>query len=165
VARLFVAAWLPGHVLEAVAALDRPEAPGVRWTGPEHWHVTLRFLGDAEPAEAEAALAGLSVAPAVAEVGPAVRRLGRGVLMLPVRGLDDVAAAVAAATDGVGQPPEDRRFKGHVTLARLRDRAKPPKGVVGTPFSASFPLSEITLVQSHLGQGPARYETLARFAF
>lgn len=153
--RLFVAAWPPAEVLDAVEAIDRPAGEGVRWTRREQWHVTLRFLGTAD-------LDGLPdiVAPAVeAVVGPEVARLGRGVLCLPVSGLDEVAAAVTEATRDIGRPPEDRPFHGHLTLARVQ--RKVPRGVVGTPFTARFPVTEIALVASHLGRGPAHYETLA----
>ena len=42
-ARLFVAVWPPASVLAAVASLRGPDLSGVRWMGPEPWHVTLRF--------------------------------------------------------------------------------------------------------------------------
>ena len=51
-ARLFVAVWPPPEVLDVLAALPRTERPGVRWTTRDQWHVTLRFLGMADPAEA-----------------------------------------------------------------------------------------------------------------
>ena len=58
--RLFVAVVPPDDVLEAVAALPRPVEPGVRWTRPDTWHVTLRFLGDrVDEGAAVAALASL----------------------------------------------------------------------------------------------------------
>jgi RNA 2',3'-cyclic 3'-phosphodiesterase len=155
-ARLFVAVWPPAEVLDAVAGLERPEAPGVRWTPRPQWHVTLRFLGEADLDR----LPPLDATAGTADVGPKVARLGRGVLCLPVTGLDELAAAVIEATRDVGRPPEDRPFRGHITLARLRDRARPPKGVVGTPFQATFPVTEVTLVASQLGGGPARYEVL-----
>ena len=43
--RLFVAAWPPPDVADAIAALPRPVEPGVRYTPREQWHVTLLFLG------------------------------------------------------------------------------------------------------------------------
>ena len=43
--RLFIAVWPPPDVVEQVAALPRPPVAGLRWTEPEQWHVTLRFLG------------------------------------------------------------------------------------------------------------------------
>ena len=50
--RLFVAVWPTPAVVEELGALPRPAAPGLRWTTADQWHVTLRFLGDADPGEA-----------------------------------------------------------------------------------------------------------------
>lgn len=158
-ARLFVAAWPPAAVLDAIEALPRPDEPGVRWIARERWHVTLRFLGECEVEAAEEALAGVVAAPAVAVVGPAVSRLGRDVVCLPVGGLDPVVAAVRSATEAVGRPPDPRPFAGHLTLARLRGRAA--CGVTGTAFQASFPVAEIALVVSEHGHDCPRYRTVA----
>jgi 2'-5' RNA ligase len=161
--RLFVAAWPPAPAVEAVAAVDRPEVDGLRWTTPDQWHVTLRFLGgvdDPAPAVAEfhAQLAGPEpVPPAVVRMGPALGRFGHRVLHVPVTGLERVAAAVA-------DPADDRPFHGHLTLGRARDR----RGVDLRPFvglpcgPVEWVADEVTLVQSHLGRGGARYEVIER---
>jgi len=153
---LFVAVWPPAEVLDRIEALDRPGADGVRWTRRDQWHVTLRFLGEADEAASADALARVVGDRTEAVVGPRVERLGRGVLHLPVVGLDEVATAVIAATAGVGQPPEDRPFRGHLTLARVKRR--PPRGYVGTPFSARFAVDEVCLVRSADGA----YDTISR---
>ncbi len=159
--RLFVAAWPSVEVADALAGLPRPEAPGLRWTRPDQWHVTLRFLGEADPDEATAALDELAAAPAVAELGPATRLLGKRVVVAAVAGLDDLAASVVAATAGVGEPPEERAFTGHLTLARSKGPV--PPGAVGTPVAGSFPVDEVCLVRSRTLTEGAAYETLARF--
>lgn len=164
-ARLFVAVWPPPGVVATLAALPRPVVPGVRWTTPDQWHVTLRFLGDAEPGPALDALVAIEPpGPAVAGVGPATGRLGRRVLHVPVSGLEVLAAATVAATAGVGRPPEDRAFAGHLTLAR----AGPTAGggvltrLAGVPVDARFAVTELTLVCSHRGPAGARYEVVGR---
>jgi 2'-5' RNA ligase len=157
VPRLFVAVALPKEVLDALAALGRPDEPGVRYTRREQWHVTLRFLGRAEIDDAAGALARLDAAPADAVLGPAVSRLGRDVVCVPVDGLDELAAAVVAATAEVGGPPEPRRFAGHVTLARLRRRGA--CRIAGAPFHARFPVTEVALVESVPGSGGPTYMT------
>jgi len=154
-------------VVEALAGLVRPELPAVRWSRPEAWHVTLRFLGGVTPdavAPVAAALEGLrSLSPVVAELGPVTRRLGRSVLVLPVAGLDGVAAAVDRALAGVGIGREERPFTGHLTLARSRGRASLPGGLSGTPLAASWPVDEVTLVESTLqGARGSRYSVLER---
>lgn len=154
-----MAVWPPAEVLDRIAALDRPEGPGVRWTGRDQWHVTVRFLGAVDEAEAVAALGRVRAAAGEAVVGPKLARLGRGVVCLPVSGLEALAAAVTEATAEVGRPPEDRPFRGHLTLARLKGHL--PRGVVGMAFEAAFPVREVALVRSGADDGPARYTTLA----
>lgn len=165
--RCFVAVWPPPDVVAALAALPRPDVAGLRWTTVEQWHVTLRFLGNVDEAAARRAFATIDAgtAPVAVELGPATGRFGRRVLHVPASGVDRLAGATLAATAGVGVPPERRRFAGHVTLARARERSGVDlRPLVGTPFAASWTASELTLVASHLGAGPggaARYEVLA----
>jgi RNA 2',3'-cyclic 3'-phosphodiesterase len=181
--RLFVAVWPPLEVVAKVVELDRPAWQGVRWTTADQWHVTLRFFGsvpdgevellresfiDPGPAAATAtatwtttATAMAVAAMAVAVTGPAVERLGRGVLCLPVAGLDDLAERVKAATAGVGVPEPDRPFKGHLTLARAKPGAD-LRPLAGARLSASWPVEEVTLVASQTRPDGATYHVLAR---
>ncbi len=107
-----------------------------------------------------AALGGVRAAATEAALGPRTQRLGRGVLCVPVGGLEDVASAVVAATAGLGRAPDHRTFRGHVTLARVEGRARPP--LTDLPVS-TWPVATFALVRSHLGGGPARYETVAEW--
>jgi len=168
VSRLFVALWPPAGALAELRALPREEHPGVRWVPPERWHVTLRFLGDADPDRARELLAGAPLPAASAEVGHVLERLGRDVLAVPVRGLERLAAAVAAATAGIGVPPERRRFHGHVTVARIRGGAHglppPARPGTGAASTTAFPVTEVALVASEHDEQGLRYRTLATFA-
>lgn len=164
--RLFVAAWPPPEVVASLAALPRPHVAGLRWTRPDQWHVTLRFLGHVEGVEpVVAALAAVEgLAPATAMLGPEVGRFGHRILHVPVRGLEEAAGAVVAATRSIGEPPEDRPFQGHVTLARVAGRARVDlRPLTGTALSASWPVDELTLVSSRLGPSGPRYEVVGRF--
>jgi RNA 2',3'-cyclic 3'-phosphodiesterase len=160
---LFVAVWPPEDVLSRLADLPRPERRGLRWTTRDQWHVTLRFLGSIDDVDGvKTALARVeSAAGATAVAGPVVERLGRGILCLPVGGLEALAHAVVALTGGLGEPADDRPFRGHLTLAR----AKPGVDLtplVGAPCSATWPVSEITLVASDTRPDGARYQIVAR---
>jgi 2'-5' RNA ligase len=158
--RLFVGVVPPERVLDALARLDRPERVGVRWTRRDQWHVTLRFLGEvADPDPVAAALSAAPLPRCEARLGPRVRALGRQVLCLPVAGLDELAGAVVEATAGFGQPPDDRRFRGHLTLARLR-RGTRPSGLTRASLDDSFPVTDVRLIRSHQGEGGSRYEDL-----
>lgn len=163
--RLFVAVRPPEEVIDVIDALPRPERHGVRWSRPDQWHVTLRFLGDVD--DAEPVVAGLDAAlsgggAVDVGLGPATAKLGRAVLVVPATGLDGLAAQVLDATRAAVPVPEDAfAFTGHLTLARC------PKGVprwaVGVPVSASWRAVEVELVASELGGGPPRHEVIARF--
>jgi 2'-5' RNA ligase len=163
--RLFVAVWPDAGTLDVLAALPRPVLPGVRWTRPEQWHVTLRFLGDTDAGEAAARVATASRGlPAVAAVmGPTCTLLGRGVLQAPVTGLDDLAAAVVDATADLGRPPRPGPYHGHLTLARGR-RPGDLRSLAGRPASATWPVGEVTLVSSVPGPGGSRYDVVGRWA-
>ena len=147
--RLFVAVWPPDDVLRKLAAMPRPVVDGLRWTKPERLHVTLRFLGQCEETEAAQALRRVAFTPATVALGPTLKRLGRGVVMLPVGGVDGIAAAVTEATAQIGQPPPKRRFTGHMTMARFRrdppPSAWPPKDL--PTINASFTASHMALVR------------------
>ena len=130
--RLFTAIDLPDGFRNEVADLQAPSALDARWTSPDQFHVTLRFIGDTRPEQAaryEQALADMKASP--------VRCKPYGLDVLPSRrsprvlvlGLERTAALVAlheAVSDALsteGLSPEDRDYTPHVTLARLDDTA------------------------------------------
>jgi 2'-5' RNA ligase len=159
-ARLFVAAWPDAETVAALHALPQGAAPGERRVAPANWHVTLRFVGDAEAAEVTALLDGAPLPRSTAVLGPRVERLDRRQVVVPVDGVDLLAAAVARATMVVGEPAR-HRFTGHLTVARLgRDGSS---DLVGTPFSSIFEVEQIALVSSELTPDGPVYSTVARF--
>ena len=69
-----------------------------------------------------------------------------------------MAGALAAV--GVFEP-EARPFRPHVTVARLRRGATPPRAVAAAPEPLAFAGGPVVLFRSHPGRGGARYEPLA----
>lgn len=150
----------------------------MRLVGPTRWHVTLQFVG--EVGEESVAELGEAVSRAAAQVsgpldcvlGPATGWFaGVKVLQVPASGLDALAAIVRteiAGVDGVelgGGSSEP--FNGHLTIGRARGRGKesgkgPAAALVGIPFSSSFPVSSIDLVQSEPTPNGHRYSTVVR---
>jgi 2'-5' RNA ligase len=161
--RLFVAVWPSPEAHAALSALPRPATATVRWTTPDQWHVTLRFLGEVpDPGPVAGALEGLAFEMPQAELGPATAWFpGRRVLQVPVAGLDALAAAVDEVLDA-SAPPRSPGFSGHVTVARTRGRGRGPAPLAGSPCSAPWPVGEVTLVRSIPGGGGSRYEVLSR---
>lgn len=171
--RLFVCIWPSGPVLRELQELDVAAVVGGgawRPVPPENWHVTLRFLGDADPGEVDRLLADVS-GPVeghrctTVRFGPAPTLLA-GHVVVPVAGADALAAAVARATLDVGEPPR-QRFEGHLTLARRRKGASPDRlpavPVAGRPVDVEQIVTDVALVASHLLPDGVRYETLARY--
>ena len=157
VTRLFVGVWPPPAVVEALRAVPRPETTGVRWSTPDQWHVTLRFLGTVEDvAGVRAALRDVLWTSATVELGPATTRLGPSVLVVPVRGLDDLARALPF--------PMEEPFAGHLTLARARGRrARVPSSLTGIPFAASWRATSFALVRSQTRPTGAVYDDVDVF--
>jgi RNA 2',3'-cyclic 3'-phosphodiesterase len=158
VPRLFIAVWPPEDVAAELTALPRKDQRGVRFVRPESWHITLRFLGDVLLDDVVEALDGASLQAAQAELGPAVDVLGERHLVVPVGGLDELAGTVTRRTKHLGQPPP-KRFTAHLTLARVKRRARMPHAL-GVPFSVAFAVEEVALVQSRLDPDGARYDTV-----
>lgn len=160
--RTFVAAWPSRQVVDALRRVRRPERPGVRWTTAPQWHVTLRFLGDVEPARIDPLASALAeavtgLAPVQVELARRARRYGAAAVGVPVVGLEGVAAAVASVSGG---RPE-RRFSGHLTIARTRGRV--PRSATALVLPAlRWTVEELTMVRSHLEPAGARYEVLRR---
>ena len=165
-----MAVWPPATVAASlhsvVAALrDRPGAGALRWTSPQQWHVTLRFLGNAEIDGVRAALRSVVLpdGPVDARVGPDTGRFGRRVLHVPVTGLGPLAGSVVDATSGVGEPPDDRPFAGHLTLARASDRRGADlRPWCGVPVAGGWVVDELTLVASRTDRAGATYEVVDR---
>lgn len=155
----------PEDLCRALAGLPRPDRPGLRWTTAAQWHVTLAFIARVDP---EALVSALELSfrhrdPVTAELGPAPSRLSGHVWALPVRGLEALAADVAAALDDLlpGESPR-RPYAGHLTLARSRDR----RGLVGLPappLEWRWPVRAVVAYRSHLLPDGARYEVLGRW--
>jgi len=165
--RLFLAVWPDAATASVLESLPRPSCPGVRWTDSAHWHITLRFLGDASDAdECLSAMDGLVMPPApLVLLGPRTFLLNPTVLVLPATGLDALAAAVRALPVGVSpgawDPADPRPFRGHLTLARGR-RPGDLAGAApaGRALEAGFIPAQVALVSSEREPqgGPNRYE-------
>jgi len=157
---MFIAVWPPAPVAELLTALPREEAPRLRWTTADQWHITLRFLGDVPETDALSAFESIRARPVDALLGPTVERLAPEVIVAPVRGLEPLAAEVLARTADLGEAPHPDGFRGHLTLARQRGGGS--CSVDGRAISGTFRVEEIVLVRSDLHDAGARYTSVAR---
>jgi RNA 2',3'-cyclic 3'-phosphodiesterase len=174
--RLFAAADIPAAVRAPLAswgAACADAVPGLRAIPEERLHLTLVFLGSRDDAEAP----GIGELVTACADGPVEVALGEPQWLSPRRPhvltvavtdpsgrLADLQARVSAALEaGVGHEAERRRWRPHVTVARVRRGAGVRPGDVALPRvpSPSFALEALTLYRSHPGPAP-RYEALAR---
>jgi 2'-5' RNA ligase len=175
-ARLFVALELPADVRAQLAAFGRAAADGdegLRAVDEDALHATLAFLGHREVADVEPAteaVRGLHASSVALALGEPLWLAPRRPHVLTVE-LDDLDGALAAIRADVVErlagaldwEPEPRAFRPHVTVARVRRGARPQRDLPDAP-RARFAGEAVTLLRSHLGGGPARYEALERVA-
>lgn len=170
--RLFLGVALSDEVRHGLAAfLDAkagrlPGKPGP----PRNWHLTLRFLGSAEPERRDRLLGALDEAsltlPFVlgfAGLGAFPRPRAATVLWLGVeRGSEELAELAEACEDAAQQAgfgAEERPFHPHVTLARIRPKEDVTELVEAVPpFPLSQEVDRIILYRSVLDAGGTRYE-------
>ena len=130
--RLFVAIPIPLDVRDALSRLQSG-LPGARWTPRENFHLTLRFIGEVQE-------------PVLEDIVEALWQIRAGAFQLsltgigafggerprsPARllycgvgaglGLPALAARVEDALSRLSVPPPPRKFRPHITLARLKN--------------------------------------------
>ena len=138
----------------------------MRWIPEHNWHITLRFVGDADAGQLIEALGDVALPRVSATVGTRPQILARTSLVLPVNGVDRLAAAVRAATAGIGRAEDPvGRFVGHLTVARTRGgrpiRPNPDAGELPAPIDHD--VDEVAVVAATLSPQGAIYETVATF--
>jgi 2'-5' RNA ligase len=165
---LFWAFRPPDDVIKAAAeilhSLETPTGRlgySVTWARTAALHTTLKFLGEVEPARAPEIIARVQRGMAMQPTAPAILRLrGLGafpqperpkVIWLGVAGesesnqgrLLSLARAVEDWMAELGFPREERPYRAHLTLGRVRDRhqPRPARRPVGSRGDSQAPLS------------------------
>jgi 2'-5' RNA ligase len=180
---MFAAVVPPAEVIDDLDAFleVRREAGPFRWPQADQLHLTLAFMADVADHKLDGLVDRLERAaqkrrPTTATItgGGAFPNVARAKVLWAGVDVDDPAeldrlasgARTAASTSGI--EVDGRRFRRHVTVARMG------RPVETTPWvrlldayrGPSWALDEVALVASHLGEGPRRrprYETVATF--
>lgn len=177
--RTFIAIAIPEPAVQKLAglfALLRAERADVKWVRPEGLHITLKFLGDVDPGRIGDI--GQAIAAAAVRENPLALRLqGFGgfpslrsprVFWIGMEGdtgrLIELAARIDRGTGSLGFPAEERPFKPHLTIGRVRS-AKGLSSVVETlqrnmPAFDPFTAGEIRIMKSDLKPAGAEYTVL-----
>lgn len=175
VGRIFVAVGFPPEVRMAMAGgLNGVEIPGAV-VPVENLHLTFRFVGDIDPVSFDRLLAALaeSTLPApfrirLGGLGAFPKARKASVLWLdasdPAGGLDQAHSAVEESCETAGLGREERPFRPHVTLSRIRPPVDVRSLIDSTPaLGLSSPVDELVVLRSHLGGAGTRYEPVERF--
>ncbi|MFP4167453.1 MAG: RNA 2',3'-cyclic phosphodiesterase [Desulfonatronovibrionaceae bacterium] len=177
--RLFVALGLPPEYKDGLRAIkERWEASfasGLKWTRPENWHLTLKFIGEQDPADLDRikqALDSVSFSRLFLQASGGGFFSGRGRIKVAwagmsgeVQGLKTLASEVDKALTGVGIPAEKRPFQPHLTLFRVkRFRREDPWKEFGDYLKGrkwpEFACQKICLWQSTLTRRGPVYEQM-----
>ncbi len=176
--RLFIAIRPPEWLRDQLLDLQPPGLTA-RWVDADALHLTLRFIGEVEPWQADdvhGALADIDADPftittsgvGVFDGGAGSQVLWAGIAANPA--LHHLRDKVDRACVAAGLAPDRRKFKPHLTLGRLpraRRGAQDDVGAflaLGGDFSApAFRAETFWLVQSELGAKRAHYTPLARY--
>ena len=173
--RLFVGLGVPEN-LAARLAIFQSGLPGARWVDPANMHVTLRFIGEVQRADAEDIAEMLTQVSApgfdlhlhgVGTFGQGPKAKAVWVGVQPSAPLNFLQQKVESAIVRSGQPPEGRKFTPHVTLARFShaDAHRLQMFIAGNNLFHAGPwtIDKFTLLESHLGKGGSVYTPLADY--
>lgn len=186
--RAFIAIELPPEIqtrLQSAAETMRSgRTLAVRWVSPGNIHLTLKFLGEIDPARLPRLREGLELAASVCRPSELVvgglgafpnnrqpRVIWVGVEVPPQ--LQELARAVDTAAEKIGCPREDRPFAPHLTLGRVQKQAAREEIAQISQALASTSVGELgrftatgfTLFRSDLRPSGPIYTPLARFEF
>ena len=179
--RLFIALEFPEEAKRGIEQIQEAESQreiGWRWTGRDQLHLTMKFLGEVDEAQAARAA---KLLEDVAAVGACTLGLGgfrylpdarrARVLALELSGdlerLQALREQIERTFESKGFERERRPFFPHVTIARRNERERHLRADLyfERPWQGVFVATELSLIQSHLNAKGASYETLGRFSF
>jgi 2'-5' RNA ligase len=177
--RCFIAIELPDELRESIvsrSAALRKSPAGVRWVRPENIHLTLKFLGKTPEGGVPKIQKELSGALHAIQ-GFDLRVRGAGAFPGPRRprviwvGMEDcetllhVHERVEQCMAGLGYPPEERRFRAHLTIGRVKDAGgvrslmRELEALREEEFG-SMEVKAVSFMKSELHPSGARYERL-----
>lgn len=163
--RLFFALWPPAKTAHALAQWTHQvmHETGGSPASSDHIHLTLAFLGDADPAKAFNAAQRVKGARHVLPIEHAQYWKHNKIVWVGPQVMPPPLAALVAQLHGTlkehGFVLEDRAFAAHITLLR---KAKPPKTLPPLP-KVEWPVAEMLLVRSRTSPKGSTYEPVERF--
>ncbi|MFO7731307.1 MAG: RNA 2',3'-cyclic phosphodiesterase [Spirochaetia bacterium] len=171
--RVFTAVPVPESLQEEIivsTASLRGRYPRLKWVSQQALHITLNFLGEIEEETAPQILDTMkAVKPAFNSFSLEFRGLGvfprrgpaRVVYLEPQRGIQQCQKLQQALARqlAVYAPPERKKFKPHLTIARVKSHTDWPEPEnEGANIAFSFTVQRVVLYKSILKPDGAHYE-------
>lgn len=169
--RLFVAIPLPDKVTEALRTIGK-SMPGVSWTQPDQFHLTLRFIGDVTPPVKEkvhqelSEINGRSCDITVKGFGFFPNKRRARVFWAAVDShplLFELQKKVERACRQAGIEAETRPFVPHITLAKIKKWPDELDAILQQYENfgiESIPVRQFNLYESRLLKHKAEHEVL-----
>jgi RNA 2',3'-cyclic 3'-phosphodiesterase len=164
--RLFFALWPPAKTAHALARWTHEVAhdTGGTPTASDNIHLTLAFLGEADPGKAYNAAQRVQGARHALPIDQAHYWKHNKIVWVGPQTLPAPLAALVNRLHGSlkehGFVMEERPFAAHITLLR---KAKPPKSMLPALPSVEWPVQEMLLVRSRTSPKGSTYEPVERF--
>lgn len=179
--RAFFAISLPGSVQKNIWDILEPvrkstSACFIRWTKPEHLHITLQFLQKLEADHISSLIEGVrnklkSMEEFQLDLGtlewfptpkrPRLISLSVGPQCL----LRDLSMAIGQVIGELNYPVESRPFRGHLTVGRVVNYSSKLQQLpqMTLPSIPPVPIDELYLIESKPDKNGSNYLSLAQF--
>ena len=173
--RLFIAIPVPDDIRQHLLAVSSG-VRGARWVRPEGLHITLFFCGETDRDQAsdlDVELADIRIPPfelrcdgfGYFERGSRIKSIWAAIEGNTTLGY--LHGRVESAAVKAGFEREARKYKPHITLARLKQARAEDVGqwiaAHDTLATPSFTVDKFTLYRSHLAREGAMYEPLVDY--
>ncbi len=186
--RAFIAIDLPSNIKDAISKMQEKlkiSLPKVSWVAPVNLHLTLKFLGEISPKQLDSinqiisetvkTIPGFKIKLESLGAFPneaCARIIWIGTDQAP-KALEQIAAQLETKIAELGIPKEDRPFRAHITIGRIKHRLIPSdleKGINQVKSdlvyaNLEFNARGITLFQSTLGKQGPTYTVLKETSF
>lgn len=183
--RLFIAISLPEKVkleIEKTQDLLRRALPigAMRWTKPEHFHLTLKFLGSVPTGDTDALI---QTVRDVCKNFPPLKLRAEGIGFFPnekrprvtwvgirdrERNLPRLQQEIEKAVKKFTTQPPEKSFTGHMTLGRTKEIERKnaeilvrTAGAIIKRFYGGWTAGEVEMIRSDLSPDGSQYHCLA----
>lgn len=153
---------------------QEPWIKQIRWTTESNIHITMRFLGDLRLEQIQQIETGLRnllenqsafvVTITTPQPFPGIKRARMlATLVHKNQELQLIAEAIEKLAVEAGVAPEERPFRGHITVGRFRKPVKGLEGLLANTDTMIMPIDNVVLFRSELKPTGAEYTEIAKF--